>query len=268
MEDKKALKILVEAYWSSNGWKNGVINTEDFSYAKHKGFMFDPIEISHDELINKINSLVAELNILDLSNAFLFSLSTRKLEYRSAIGSFVIAKSMPLHTFGQVLNNKFCGICGEYEHIKIDRNVLNFERYKWGGVRHLSPEYILFDLTQFRNLPPVTPTEGDYRILSEIIELIYELDDNAKARDLEKSLSKVLKSNKSEREILIQILSYCSILEDPVFPGFIVKYTNYIERPDPSEHKNDWCYPSFKWKGSNSINKNALNTVFPSYHSG
>lgn len=56
--DKKAKKILMNTFWSS-GWKQerGPFSGEDFEYAKSKGLMFDPITITHDEMINRLHEL-------------------------------------------------------------------------------------------------------------------------------------------------------------------------------------------------------------------
>ena len=70
------LKILLDTYWSSDGWK-----------------------------------LDCQIPKEDISNAFLYSLSTRKLEYRSALGSYWYAISIPKHELyigdGQT-KNKHC----------------------------------------------------------------------------------------------------------------------------------------------------------------
>lgn len=104
----KGLKILLDTYWTSKGWKSAEISTEDFSVAKEEGYMFDyPTPISHDMLLNQIKDTVDLIRPEDVTNAFLFSLSTRRLEYRSALGSFWYAVSIPQHT---CIENK-CYIC-------------------------------------------------------------------------------------------------------------------------------------------------------------
>jgi len=265
MEDRKALNILLNAYWSSSGWKDGGMSTEDYLFAKEKGYVFDSLIMNHDDLIHEIKKQLSHVTLQSVSNAFLYSLSTRKLEYRSALGSYVIARSMPVHSFTKSYFDKVCGICGDYESVDINRNVLNFERYKWGGVRHLSLEYILFDLEQFRKLEAVVPSKEDYNIFSSVIGKVMDIDCASGIRDLEKSLSKVLKSNKAEREVLLQILCFCGILENPEYRGFSSKYTNFVERPDPVAHKNDWSYPSFLWKAVHKISTQALKEFFPDY---
>jgi hypothetical protein len=266
MEDRKALNILLNAYWSSSGWKDGKMSPEDYLFAKEKGYVFDSsLIMSHDELIHEIKKQLSYITLHSVSNAFLYSLSTRKLEYRSALGSFVIARSLPIHRFTESYFNRICGVCGEYESVDINRNVLNFERYKWGGVRHLHLEYMLFDLEQFRKLEPVVPSKEDNDIFSGVIRKVMDLNSSSGIRDLEKSLSKVLKSNKAEREVLLQILCFCGILENPEYSGFSSKYTNFIDRPDAVAHKNDWSFPSYLWKAEHRINIQALKEFFPDY---
>jgi hypothetical protein len=52
--DKKALKILAATYWSSAGWKpesEQITSPDDLHYAKHAGIMFDPIRLSHVDIV-------------------------------------------------------------------------------------------------------------------------------------------------------------------------------------------------------------------------
>ena len=45
-------------------------------------------------------------------------------------------------------------MCGLFEREKdIDRNVLNFERFRWGGVRRTEPAYV--DLERFASAEPL-----------------------------------------------------------------------------------------------------------------
>jgi len=52
-----------------------------------------------------------------------------------------------------------CAVCGLNEReVEIDWDVMNFERFKWGGVRRDDLTYVWLDLRQFaaadRPLPP------------------------------------------------------------------------------------------------------------------
>lgn len=266
--DEKALKILLDSYWSSTGWKKSRpdVTNVDFQYALKAGFMFKPVYMSHDEAIIELKNYTSSLNRIDISNAFLSSLSTRKLELRSALGSYACALSMPPHRFNRKSDTlKYCATCGMFgeERKEIDLNVLNFERYKWGGVRHSDPLYALFDLEQFSKLSKIEPTNEDLKIFNQIIELILSLPESAKPRDLEKFLGTVFKSNKSEREILIGILGYCGILETKSQKGYFENYPSYTNRELPPVNKIDWNYPVCWWQGKDRVNNDAISFFFP-----
>ena len=91
--DKKAKRILFKTYWSSKGWKDEHVTApDDFLYAKEKGLMFEPLTISHDDCINQIIEIVNSISSEQVVKAFLSSLSTRRLDWRSGIASYYIAK--------------------------------------------------------------------------------------------------------------------------------------------------------------------------------
>lgn len=141
--------------------------------------------------------------------------------------------------------------------------MLNFERFKWGGVRHLDPLYIAFDLEQYSKAEKLVPTSDDYEILNKIFSIANEFSVEGNIRNLEKAISKVLKFNKEEREVLLQILGFCSILATDEHPGFIGRFIPFDERQEPSHSKNDWSYPVCWWKGKHGLNRSAVKAVFP-----
>ena len=54
-------------------------------------------------------------------------------------------------------------------------NVLNFERFKWGGVRRDNIEYMAFDLEQFARAPKLKPTQADVDLGQRLIDLFCQL---------------------------------------------------------------------------------------------
>lgn len=260
--DKKAQQILFGTYWSSAGWKSERTTTpEDFDYALKAGYMFKPVSLAHDDIVDWVISVTEKIALRNISNAFLSSLSSRRLDWRSALGSYVIARNFPKHKFS---GERMCDVCGIYRKPnEEDLSVLNFERLKWGGIRHLSPLYIAFDLEQFSQTDVTEPTSKDFEIFNAIIEAAKSLDDDARPRDLEKSLSKIVDSNQAEREILIQILGFCGILQPQKQKGFFSSFVNYNEREDRPVNKIDWSYPISWWRGADGVNENALAYYFP-----
>ena len=203
---KKGLKILLNTYWDSRGWKDGTISKEDFEVAKKEGLMFDyPEYISHDEALRKLDWLLRKIDPQDVANAFLYSLSSRKLEYRSILGSYYFGKAIPKHTLYDPynkLNSRHCYMCGWYAWskepneyaLKHGLNIFNFERYKFGGVRYLSLDYILFDIEQFLKLPKVTPNDNDKEILKRILQCAHKLKPRDKAGKLRDAITKERKN--------------------------------------------------------------------------
>jgi hypothetical protein len=268
--DKKAQNILFHTFWSSKGWRtnalpphlNYSISHDDFLYAKSAGYMFDPIFLSHDDTIKWLTKSTESANLKKISNAFLASLSTRRLDLRSALGSFAFAKNLPLHSYQNW--GHLCSVCGIAQSSQqVDLNVLNFERFKWGGVRHANPEYAAFDLEQFNQIEDIKPCEYDLQVMHQILSIIKNCASQTRPRDLEKKLAKVLTSNKAEREILIDILGFCGILQPWNKPGFFDSFVNYSNRTVPPVNKIDWQYPISWWRGSDGINLTAVHYYFP-----
>lgn len=264
----KGLKILLNTYWCSRGWKNGQISANDFAVAKEEGYMFEyPAVIEHDEHLKNLREILELISPDDVANAFLYSLSTRKLEYRSALGSYWYAVSIPAHTY----TKGRCDFCNWYswkkEPEKYDLNhgvnVLNFERYKWGGVRHTGADYALFDLQEFLKLPRVTPTEQDKEILHDILACVDELEPANKAGKLQKLITKkrILKSNAQEINTILDILGICGILASNENPCYVDKFVDVYQR-NPPELTNDRAYPLNHWRVCDGINKARYKIVF------
>ena len=153
---------------------------------------------------------------------FLYSLSTRELEYRSVLGSFFYAKAIPKHK----LDNQYTyyPVC-KWQALQKQPtvyafynglNVLNFERYKFGGVRHTTLDYVLFDLEQFLKFTKVVSTDEDKIILKRILDCVYKLEPKNKVSKLRKMTSqqKIFKSNKNEVGILLNILGICVVIKN------------------------------------------------------
>ncbi|RTE89905.1 hypothetical protein [Bradyrhizobium sp. LVM 105] len=271
--DKKALQILLDAYWSPRGWKRDeAVGRADFEHARQAGFMFDSVTVTHDDIVAQLVSVRARMNLEKVADAFLASLSTRRLELRSALGSFSCAAQFPLHglleqTARRVPSGRLhCRICGRYGYAnpeQEDLNMLSFERWKWGGIRHVDPLYCWFDLTQFEKADLVEPTEQDCSILAEIIDIASGLTPDARPNELEKRIGKVIKSNRAERCVLIQILGYCGVLKPAGRSGFLQAFTPDALRDRPADHTNDWAYPVIWWRGADGIDIGVLSHLFP-----
>jgi hypothetical protein len=277
--DKKALQILFKTYWSPrDGWLGGTRpDAADYEYARQKGYMFDPIKLTHDEIVQRLLRARSRVSLQQVSDAFVASLSTRRLELRSALGSFAYAANFPDHQIASspsitaATGNVYCNVCGAYDEglqgalDPEDLSVLNFERFKWGGVRHHDPLYAAFDLEQFEQADRLPPTRDDYHILSSIIETAQRLPPRSRPGDLCKAISKFLPSNDPERRVLVQILAVCGVLAPAGRPGFLEKFAtaDHMNQDQPNDHKNDWTYPAIWWRGADKVNTKMISLCFP-----
>jgi hypothetical protein len=100
------------------------------------GVMFgEPRVEDHDGWVAAARAAAGPLSPAEVGEAFLASLSSGRLDLRSALGSFAVARYLPEHRFS---GPGWCQVC----HIYVERdgtgdsqdlNVLNFERFKWAA---------------------------------------------------------------------------------------------------------------------------------------
>lgn len=262
--DKRALKILIDAFWSPAGWKPEAMrgaSGEDFEYAKSRGAMFDPVMLDHTSVQAEIAALVQRLDRRRVADAFLASLSTRRLDWRSAFGSFAVFQHMPRHAGPPA--GRSCSVCGMYSgRREEDLSLMNFERFKWGGVRHDHPGYAAFDLAQFllETIPP--PSAEDVRIFHGVIDAFRTAPAGTTSAAIQARLPKALKSNKAERDRLVALLGFAGILETPGHPGYSDAYVPVTRRQLPDRRFVDMPYPACWWKAGNGINQAKLGEYF------
>jgi hypothetical protein len=157
-----------------------------------------------------------------------------------------------------------CVICSEYDSREpTDLNVLNFERFKFGGVRHLQPLYIWLDLTLFGKEKLEEPTSQDIDLLKNILDQLSSLS-SKKLSDAEKAI-KFPKSNKNERVGLISTLGYCGILNVPNYPCFYEEYISCNQREHSNYSKSDWPFPTDIWLPQYGINEKSVMHWFSDY---
>ncbi|MFO0892983.1 MAG: hypothetical protein U0790_28085 [Isosphaeraceae bacterium] len=193
---------------------------EDYYYAKQAGVMFDPIRLSHDDIVRRATEVRTRVDPQVVAQAFLASLTSRRLEVRSALGSYAVLRDLPDHEHHN--RRLACPVCGEYDAPQEDEdlNVLNFERFKWGGVRHDQPVYATFDLEWFLDLDPPTPTDADIATFLSVVRAIESVPPDTTAPRLEKALGGLFPSNKAERDVLVGILGLLGVLVDPDHRGY------------------------------------------------
>ena len=273
--DRRALRALFGSYWTAGGWRGASGNTkqtpppsaEDVEYARAAGYMFGPRPLTHDQIVAWLCRAREVVTRREVTDAFLASLSTRRLDWRSALGSFAVARHFPDHRH-PCGGARYCTVCGSAggpaDDGAGDLSALNFERLKWGGVRHLDPAYAALDLELFAKGGKPAPRADDFAIMSRVVQVARGMDADARLDHLQRELGKHLASWKSERRVLIQILGYCGVLQHPGHPGFLHGFTAFTARGTASA-RGDWSYPVEYWRGRHGVNEEALAFWFGPY---
>ncbi|MFL6060754.1 MAG: hypothetical protein ACJ72E_05955 [Marmoricola sp.] len=261
----QALRPLFETYWSSGGWRQPAQLPESttFEAAISAGLMFRELAtMDHDGWVGRAREAVERTSAADVGAAFLASLESRRLDLRSALGSYAVARHLPAHEFTPTKDGRRCRVCGLYPSAQQDLNILNFERFKWGGVRRDHVAYLAFDLEQFANAPRLAVTDAGLAAARELANTLRSATPGETATRVATRL-RSFDSNKAEREVVMDILGVCGVLFDPAHPGYRQEFVRLDERPLPDQHYVERTYPTCWWHGSDGIDDAALEEFFP-----
>jgi len=265
--DVAALKALKAVYWGTQGWREGAKPDEATAALLRAAGLWTDLahrELTHDRIVTAAAAAAARTSPADVRSAFVGSLRSRRLDLRSALASLAYVRHMPAHRFSPLADGDGpCRICGTADTFELaDPNMLNFERFNWGGVRRDELEYCVFDLLQFARAPQVAPDDEDYALLAEIIDTLRSLPPRTTANRAAAALT-MLPGNKDERTGFLEILAVCGILQTARCPGFGAAFVAWEHRPQP-EGKNDLGYPLWCWTAGDGVDSENLAALLPS----
>ncbi len=180
-----ALRPLMQTFWTSKGWRSSVaLPAADVPAAAiRSGVMFDqPRQLGHDGWVEaaRAAAAAAAVSASEISAAFLVSLTTRRLDLRSALGSFAVARHLVAHRYTPDPSAR-CAVCGLGRRSTQDLNILNFERFKWGGVRRDDLTYVAFDLEQFQRAPRIPVDDAAIAAGHDLLTTLRGLPEGASA---------------------------------------------------------------------------------------
>jgi hypothetical protein len=262
----QSLRDLMGTYWGPRGWRtvDAMPETVAVQRAITAGLMFEETwTTSHDELVERVRRAAADVSIQEVGQAFLASLTSRRLDLRSALGSYAVARVLPSHAFERHMSYGWCRICDLYPGEQtVDVNVLSFERFKWGGVRRADPAYLAFDLEQFTRAPRLTPTDADLEVGRRLLEALRTSPTGTTSTTLLGAL-RMVPGNKRERGALVDILGLCGIVETPDHQGYAQSYVPRFLRELPRRYNVDRAYPACWWTGLDGVNHDNLALFLP-----
>ena len=255
-----------------------VDHTLDIRRGIEKGILIAPYTRSHDNLLKELSEVQESLDLKDIVNGFMHSLSTGKNHYRTALASYFYARSMPKHeairdyVTGLQKNKNGCPVCG----MRLDEKCIchvedSFSRFilyypnKYTVKDIQTPEYALFDLKQFRELPKVSYTKEDVDILVNILKVIESMADHNNFSAVQKLITrgKMIPASGDEINVVLGVLSVCGVLQTPEHRGYNERFTAWSDKGFVGM-ETELFYPLFHWRGRHGISKIALSEIFPS----
>lgn len=278
MMDKKAIALLKKYYLPYR--PDGQPSEAEKESAIKSGILVPDSSMTHDEIVAEIKKLAERISLECAAKAFLYSLSSSDMRYRSAVSSLLWAKGLPEHKLisNGVEKNDWrtpvCVICG-CSHGFDGAEIVDWNKY---GVFHYLPpkqygrepdytcaEYVLNDLREFEKLPAVEPCEEDYRILNGIFACVKEM----KPHNMDTALVSEIRTRKffdatgNAIHCILGILSACGILEGAENKGYLHEYVNFSDHGSGRDGLT--FYPLIFWRGKDGVNYNAVNEIFGSF---
>jgi len=263
---KAALRPLLATYWSSAGWKNPPESPQgvELEQAVSAGIMFtEPTMLDHDGWVDAARTAAAAVTLEGVSEAFVASLETRRLDLRSALGSYAVARHLSEHRFDPTPGQVGCAVCGlPSGPAATDLNILNFERFKWGGVRRDDLRYIAFDLDQFVRAPKAPVTDAAVTLGRQLLDALGSAAPDLTAAAVAGQL-KALPGNAQERSVVVDILGVCGVLNTPGHPSHRETFQPLSGRELPDRRFVDQAYPACWWTGAHGLDPAAVQEFLP-----
>lgn len=257
----KALRPLMRAYWSTGGWRKPAQLPVGAALARAvaTGVMFDGvISRDHDEWVGAARAAVRAVTLQEVTDAFVSSLSSRRLDLRSALGSYAVARHLPDHAFEPGVERHLCHVCGLFEGPDpTDPNLLSFERFKWGGVRRDDVAYVAFDLEQLQRAPREAPSEEATSIGRALLDELRAVPPRETATAALARL-RMLTGTDEERAALLDTLGVCGVLRTRTHPGYLTSFVAYHDRDYPPSHFMERTYPVCWWRGADGVDEEAV----------
>ncbi len=239
--DKKAVQILNRLM---DDQKKHSVSAEELAYARKMGVVVEDQPITHDQAIDILEQVFEAVSLEDTAQAFLYSLSSRDLDYRYILASFVYARSW------------FSFDRGRTQEVpeELTGSFFNWVKHKGGGIWGTIGKPIFY-LEQFAPMERRTASDVDVEILRSILELADSMEDKASGSALATAIrtAKLLPCNQAEAVGIVETLGICGILDTPGHPGFLHSFTPPLER-DTGDLRQCLSYPLNWWRGADGVN--------------
>lgn len=232
--------------------KRESLTAGEIAYAKERGAILDDLFISCEQAVSALSQIFETVSLADAAEAFLYSLSTRDMEYRYILASYVYAASWLKFDRGRT----------DGVPQPLSRTFYNWVKYRGGGIWGEIGKPIYY-LSDFAHTEKRSAAYADRRILHEIVSCALSMEEHATGSMLCRKVAenKILRCNKREVIGLLETLAICGILETPEHRGYLDVFTPPLSR-DTGDLRQSLSYPLNWWRGEHKVNCENLRRVF------
>lgn len=220
----------------------------------------------HDETLNELKKLANQWTLEDAAQAFVASMWSAPMLWRSLLTGKLIASSMPDHEHTPYPSSSTCQICGLSVDQATDTTLQWYWRMTNGTPLDGDPfgqVLALRELAAAQELP--IPNDYDRWTLRAVLTVLRELPPKTRYSKAAIALKKerLLPTQKEYAyRDLLETLALIGILDTPEHPGMITEYTTYIQRDARPNVRVEVQAPLAWWDSSVGINENNLNKIF------
>lgn len=247
--DKKAVQILNRLM---DDQKKYSVSAEELAYARKMGVVVEDQPITLDQAIEVLERCFETVSLEEAAQAFLYSLSSRNVDYRYILASYVYARSWFSFDRGQT----------QEVPEKLTGTFFNWVKHRGGGIWGTIGKPIFY-LEQFASMERRVASNTDVEILQSILQLADSMEYEASGAALATAIrtAKLLPCNQAEAVGIVETLGICGILDAPGHPGFLHSFTPPLER-DTGDLRQSLSYPLNWWRGANGVNWENVVEVF------
>ncbi|MFX3646409.1 MAG: hypothetical protein ACE3K2_02905 [Paenibacillus sp.] len=220
----------------------------------------------HDETITELKKLANQWTVEDGAQAFVASMWSAPMIWRSLLTGKLIASSMPSHEHTPYPSSSTCKICG----LSVDQATDTTLQWYWRMINGTPLDgdpfgYVLAlrELAAVQELP--IPNEYDRWTFRAVLTVLRELPPKTRYSKAAAALKKqrLLPTQKEYAyRDLLETLALMGILDTPEHPGMITEFTSYIQRDERPNVRVEVQAPLAWWDSSVGINENNLNKIF------
>ncbi|MBU5352460.1 hypothetical protein KQI74_09230 [Paenibacillus barcinonensis] len=275
------LKLLQHIYSESTAWDEEMrasrqtvpkdVSTEQLQAleaAGHEPNRF--VRPQHEETIQELRTLAERWTLQAAAQAFVASLWSAPMIWRSLLTGKLIASSIPDHEYKPYPSSHKCQICGLDVNDGVDISLQWYWRMTNGTPLDGNIFGHALALREMAASPEIpAPTEYDRWTLRAVLTVLRNLPPKtrySKAADALKKAQLLPSKKIYVYRDLLETLALTGILDTPEQPGMLTAFTSYAERDKRPNTRVEVQAPLAWWDSSFGINEQNLSRIFGEFN--